>query len=73
MIGRIALLREDRPKRPNVWLTDVGSHQVFKFSHDGALLLMLGAARVPGDDAAHLNLPTDVAVRPDGGWPRSRR
>ncbi len=36
----------------NVWLTDVGSHQVFKFSHDGALLLTLGAARVPGDDVA---------------------
>ncbi|MDQ3168847.1 MAG: peptidyl-alpha-hydroxyglycine alpha-amidating lyase family protein [Acidobacteriota bacterium] len=52
----------------NVWLTDVGSHQVFKFSHDGALLLTLGAARVPGDDVAHFNLPTDVAVRPDGGF-----
>ncbi len=52
----------------NVWLTDVGSHQLLKCSHDGALLLTLGAARVPGDDVAHFNLPTDVAVRPDGGF-----
>ena len=52
----------------NVWLTDVGSHQVFKFSHDGAPLMTLGTARVPGDDAAHFDLPTDVAVRPDGGF-----
>lgn len=26
----------------NVWLTDVGQHKVFKFSHDGELLLELG-------------------------------
>jgi peptidylamidoglycolate lyase len=52
----------------NVWLTDVGSHQVFKFSHDGKLLMTLGTARVAGDDAKHFNLPTDVAVRADGGF-----
>ena len=51
----------------NVWLTDVGSHQVFTFSHDGDLLLTLGTVRVPGNDETHFNLPTDVAVRPDGG------
>ena len=28
----------------NIWLTDVGLHQVFKFSHDGRLLLTLGQA-----------------------------
>jgi len=52
----------------NVWVTDVGQHQVFKFSHDGELLLSLGTARVPGADSAHFNLPTDVAVLPDGGF-----
>lgn len=53
-------------KDNNIWVTDVGLHQVFKFSHDGTLLMTLGTAKVPGDDAAHFNLPTDVAVADDG-------
>ena len=52
----------------NVWLTDVGRHQVFKLSHDGDLLLTLGEDRVPGADSEHFNLPTDVAVLKDGGF-----
>lgn len=55
-------------KDNNVWLTDVGLHQVFKFSHEGKLLLKLGEARVSGDDKAHFNRPTDVAVAPDGSF-----
>ena len=50
----------------NIWLTDVGLHQVFKFSPDGRLLLKLGEAGKPGDDAGHFNLPTDVALLGDG-------
>jgi peptidylamidoglycolate lyase len=50
----------------NVWLTDVGSHQVFKFSPDGRLLLALGEAGVPGNDERRFNLPTDVVVADDG-------
>lgn len=50
----------------NVWLTDVGRHQVFKFSPDGRLLLTIGEAGTPGTDAGHFNLPTDVAVLEDG-------
>ena len=50
----------------NVWLTDVGRHQVFKFGPDGRQLLVLGEARVPGDDARHFNQPTDVAVAANG-------
>jgi len=53
----------------NVWLTDVGRQQVFKFSPDGQrLLLTLGERGVPGADRAHFNLPTDVAVLPDGSF-----
>src|SRR5262249_29154637 len=37
----------------NVWLTDVGLQQVFKFSHDGRLLLTLGQAPRGGWDATH--------------------
>lgn len=50
----------------NIWVTDCGLHQVFKFSPEGKLLMTLGEAKVPGDDAGHFNLPTDVAVAPDG-------
>ena len=55
-------------RNDNVWLTDVGRQQVFKFSSDGKLLLTLGERGVAGADSGHFNLPTDVAVRPDGGF-----
>jgi peptidylamidoglycolate lyase len=59
----LTLDRED-----NVWLTDVGLHQVFKCTPDGKLLLTLGERGKPGADAAHFNLPTDIAVLPDGSF-----
>jgi peptidylamidoglycolate lyase len=52
----------------NVWLTDVGRHQVFKFTHEGRLLLTLGERGKRGADQTHFNLPTDVAVLPDGSF-----
>lgn len=57
----LAVDRED-----NVWLTDIGVHQVFKFSHDGKLLMTLGVRGEPGLDGSHFNKPTDVAVTPAG-------
>src|ERR1051325_10419201 len=39
----------------NVWVTDIGRHQVLKFSHEGKLLLELGEKGVSGWDAGHLN------------------
>jgi peptidylamidoglycolate lyase len=59
----LTLDRED-----NVWLTDVGRQQVFKYTHDGHLLLTLGERGQAGSDQAHFNLPTDVAVLPDGSF-----
>jgi peptidylamidoglycolate lyase len=50
----------------NLWLTDVGLHQVFKFDRAGNLLMVLGERGVAGEDSAHFNMPTDVAVAPDG-------
>lgn len=50
----------------NVWLTDVGTHQVYKFSHDGELLLTLGTEDVPGDGPDHFDRPTDVAFGTTG-------
>jgi len=52
----------------NLWLTDVGLHQVFEFSPEGKVLLTLGEAGVPGEDTTHFNLPTDVAVLSDGSF-----
>ena len=52
----------------NVWVADVALNQVFKFSHDGKLLLKIGERAVAGDDAAHFNRPSDVAVSPDGSF-----
>jgi peptidylamidoglycolate lyase len=52
----------------NVWLTDVGLQQVFKFTHDGRRLLTLGEPRVGAWDATHFNQPTDVVIRTDGSF-----
>lgn len=48
-------------KANNIWVTDVALHQVFKFSHDGKLLMTLGVAKTPANDSDHFNLPTDIA------------
>jgi peptidylamidoglycolate lyase len=50
----------------DVWVTDRALQQVFKFSHDGKLLLTLGVERVAGVDATHFDKPTDIAFASDG-------
>jgi DNA-binding beta-propeller fold protein YncE len=55
-------------KQNNVWVTDVALHQIFKFSHEGNLLLKLGIAKTPGNDSIHFDLPTDIAVANDGSF-----
>ena len=55
-------------KDDNLWLTDVGLHQVFKFDRHGNLLMVLGERGVAGEDATHFNMPTDVAISPDGSF-----
>lgn len=50
----------------NVWLTDVGRNQVFKFDPAGALVMTLGTDRVPGEDDRHFYQPTHVAVAAAG-------
>jgi len=52
----------------NIWVTDVGLHQIFKFSHEGQLLMKLGVAKVSGNDSLHFYLPTDVAIADDGSF-----
>ena len=52
--------------RDNVWVVDVGHHQVFKFSPRGELLMTLGTRGTAGLGPALFNKPTDVAVGPGG-------
>ena len=50
----------------NLWLTDVGHHQVYKYTPEGRLLQSWGVRDTPGNDASHFNQPADVAFAPDG-------
>ena len=55
----------------NVWVTDAQGangkgHQVFKFSPEGKILLVLGKAGVAGNGPDTFNQPTDVAIAPNG-------
>lgn len=52
----------------NIWVTDVGLHQVFKFSSDGTLLLTVGERGVAGGGQTRFNQPTDIAVAKDGSF-----
>ncbi|MDB4512092.1 peptidyl-alpha-hydroxyglycine alpha-amidating lyase family protein [Arenicella sp.] len=55
-------------KDSNVWATDVGLHQVFKFTDQGELIFALGEASTPGDKPGYFNMPTDIAVLDDGSF-----
>eukprot|EP00210_Caulerpa_lentillifera_P005706 g5457.t1 len=50
----------------SIWITDVGLHQVFKFSSDGVLLMTLGEAFIPGSDTAHFCAPAQAITLTDG-------
>ena len=52
----------------NIWATDRGAHQIFKFSAEGKLLMTLGQNGLNGDNESKdaLNGPADVVIAPDG-------
>jgi DNA-binding beta-propeller fold protein YncE len=50
----------------NVWVTDIGHHQVLKFDPAGKLLITLGQKDRPGDGPDQFDRPTDIAVAPTG-------
>ncbi len=50
----------------NVWVTDVGSQQIHKFSHEGELLMSIGETGVQGADENHFALPSDLSITNDG-------
>ncbi|PAV80406.1 hypothetical protein WR25_23577 [Diploscapter pachys] len=50
----------------NLWVTDVGSHQVHKLDSNYKIVMSLGEKLVPGADEKHFCKPTDVAVAKNG-------
>jgi len=50
----------------NLWLVDSGLHVVRKYTRDGKPILTLGTFEEAGDDSAHFNRPTDVAITRNG-------
>ncbi len=52
----------------NLWITDIGGHQVFKFDAQGKLLMTLGMKDKPGDGRDQFNKPTDVAFAANGDF-----
>jgi len=53
-------------KDGNLWLADNGSHQVFKLTPDGKVLLTLGKKGVAGAGHDEFDAPTEVAVADNG-------
>ena len=52
----------------NVWITDVGSQQVIKFTQKGELLLTLGKKGQAGATRDTFNKPTDIAFARNGDF-----
>jgi DNA-binding beta-propeller fold protein YncE len=52
----------------NIWVTDLGAHQVFKLSAEGQVLMTLGKKGVAGDNESQdaFNRPADVVIATDG-------
>ena len=53
-------------RQDNLWITEREWHQVFKYSHEGKLLLTLGERGVLASDGRHFGGPSGVAVARDG-------
>ena len=50
----------------NIYCTERETHVMRKFTTDGELLMTLGTPDVPGGEGEPFNLPTDLALGPDG-------
>jgi len=64
IIGKAHQIKIDRQGK--IWVADVGNHVVMQFTPGGKLLKTLGTRGEAGNDRRHFNLPTDMAITPDG-------
>ena len=55
-------------KEDNIWATDVGAHQIKKFSGNGELLLSIGKRGVSGNDEITFDRPTDIGFDKSGNF-----
>ena len=66
MFGAAHGLRLD--KNDNVFVTDITTHQVMKFTKEGKVLFTLGTKGVSGNDEKTFNRPTDIAFALNGDF-----
>lgn len=59
-------IRVDRDD--NVFITDIGTQQVMKFTKTGELLMTLGIKNVAGNDEGKFNRPTDIGFAKNGDF-----
>jgi peptidylamidoglycolate lyase len=52
----------------NVWVTDKDQNLIYKFDHDGKLLMTVGTKGVKGADATHFDGVADLAFAPNGDF-----
>ena len=50
----------------NIYCVERNTHVMRKFTKDGELLMTLGTPNKPGEENGPFNLPTDIALGPDG-------
>lgn len=55
-------------KEDNVFVTDIGFHQVMKFTKEGELRFALGTKGVAGADEKTFNRPTDIGFAKNGDF-----
>jgi peptidylamidoglycolate lyase len=59
-------LRVDR--EDHIWVTDKDQHLIYKFSHDGKVLMTVGTKDQAGEDGTHFNGVADLAILPGGDF-----
>jgi len=64
MVGMAHYIRIDR--EDNVWLADAGLHVIRKCTPEGQVLLTIGTPGQKGEGPKLLNMPTDMAIAPNG-------
>ncbi len=53
-------------KNDNLWITDIKTHQIYKLSKKGEIVLSIGVNGVNGNDDTHFDKPTDIDFLNDG-------
>jgi streptogramin lyase len=63
-IGKAHHIKID--KDGNIWISDTGHHVIQKYTPGGEVLLTIGTPDSPGESNTQFNMPTDMAIAPNG-------